>query len=1071
MAVVTITEPPPPTPEPFEEPGPEFAPPPPPPKIVEPTYPKDVKPDVVGGQVATVKGAEVYIPGSTMYEMGFRTEQESLDAQSRGVAFGPHAGKSVPTGSVIVPDTISGRKTALRVTPHDIGIYGAVAPHLLTKRKLAQQWAASIVKGKQVLIPAKEAQRISLLKGKAQFKARVAVGLIPPGSFYISRTEYIPASVMADMRRTTPELHKILTTQGYQPFVRAVEKHNREVKEFEKKHIKLADDKFMLIADFNALPEADRTIALREGFGALNRRYVANQAAIAKLNPYTDKEGFIDASKYLRDNPKEVQTLRDAGLESKDIKEAIKFNLQPFVATTSLEGWWQNITKAGGDKLNIVEFQSFLRKHPELAEQGRKVALAPVPKPKKPTMTLSNYIAGFMTVRGVPPPIMPGVAFNREQLQMRDLALAEYGRLYGDKTALKEVGIVYAEVTVPGVYVARNWTTLATKDKVINIAIDVASVALCLGVFKVIGVAARQLTGVTKVAKIATKAGKAGKELDDARRAFATVQRVGKIKVGSPLWVKQANRVAQLQTKSMKADKLFLQQLEKIDSLSPRQLLNLEKRSGLKGIAKAIKDIGKAQGNLDKAWKKLSKLKFNPNAKTPRQIAANNRYLKAQANVQTAQVRLQAALGRAGSTLKPRYTPSPPAAEFKGYGMEWKAGTPAPKADASSPTTVEAIESFLARTREVTPTGREPWYVQRAGVAVAEKPKVEPKVAAASLKLKAIYKKAKAKPTPKPKVPEVKPSAFPGIKAVVKATPRVAPTAIPAEAFGRMTADQLAKHYRENTDMAVNAVARTIEEHLEALKGVEKLTHFSREGIKELTRAGIMEFTRAQQANLTAAATRAAVQNVVRSQAAAKPGIATQAKIGTSVLVKAATSAIVSPKPRVIVKPVVKPKPVKKPVPVPLVLLPGASDKTKRKAIKDAKGAIAWRHGELHGKDVWHVGLYPYTSDEHWGTVLGKKPAGATIVKGPGSAKQTIKLLYGKAPPRKITGDIGFFDWRIKPVGVRKVDIEFEPDPKMETTGDITIGRRAPPITERRPALSNSGKGFRITPRTPALRR
>ena len=1070
VPIVEERDVPPPPPVPPEE---RDVPPPPPvpPKIIEPTYPKAVKPDKPGGQVATVKGAEVYIPGSTMYEMGFRTNQEYLDAQQRGVAYGIHPGGKVPKGSVVVEDTISGRKTALRVTPHDVGRYGAVAPHLLTKRKLAKQWVASIVKGKQVLIPAKEAQRISLLKGKAQFEARVAAGLVPTGSFYISATEYIPASVMADMRRDAPDLHKILVTQGYQPFVRAIEKHNKEVKEFEKTHIKLADDKFMLIKDFNALSEAERTIGLQEGFGALNRQYEANVAAIAKLKPYTDNEGFIDASKYLRDNPTEVQTLRDAGLESKDIKEAIKFNFQPFVATTGLEEWWQKITKAGGDKLNIVEFQNFLRKHPELAAEGRRIALTPVPKPKKPTMTLSNYIAGFMTVRGVPPPVMPGVAFNREQLQMRDLALAEYARLYGDKTALREVGLVYAEVTVPGVYTARNWTTLSTKDKVINIAIDVASVALCLGVFKVVGIAARQLTGVTKVARVATKAGKAGNALKEANRAFATVQKVGRIKVGSPMWVKQANRVAQLQTKSMKADKLFLQQLEKIDSLSPRQLLTLEKQSGLKGLAKAIKDIGKAQSTLDKAWKKLGKLKFNPNAKTLQQIAANNRYLKALASVETAQVRLQSALGRAGSTLKPRYTPSPPAAEFKGYGMQWKAGKPAPKADASSPTTVEAIESYLARGREVTPTGQEIWYAKRAGVAVAEKPKVKPEVAAATLKLKAIYKKAKAKPTPKPKVPEVKPSAFPGIKAVVKAAPKVAPTAIPAEAFGRMTADQIAKYYSENTEGAVDAIAKTIQEHLEALKGAEKLSPFSREGIREITKAGIMEFIRAQQANLTAAETRAAVLNVVRSQAAAKPALATQAKIGTKVLVKAATSAIVKPKPRVIVKPVIKPK-LK---PVPVVLLPGASDKEKRTAIKDAKGAIAFNMGEVGAKParkrVWHTLIHPWRPEDYV-TVIGKAPAGATVlVEGENSAYRTAQLLYGKSPSRKISMDIGFMDVDIDARG-RKIDLKFTPDPKGLTIGDITVGllKASPAITERSPRLSGRGM-LRITPKRPRLRR
>ena len=102
---------------------------------------------------------------------------------------------------------------------------------------------------------------------------------------------------------------------------------------------------------------------------------------------------------------------------------------------------------------------------------------------------------------------------------------------------------------------------------------------------------------------------------------------------------------------------------------------------------------------------------------------------------------------------------------------------------------------------------------------------------------------------------------------------------------------------------------------------------------------------------------------------------------------------------------------------------------------------------------------------------MGRKPANATIVEGPGSAYQTIKLLYGKPPSKKVTGDIGFFDFSIEPKDGRKVGIGFTPDPKMETTGDITIGRRPLPITERRPILTGRGKFLRITPKTPRLRR
>lgn len=175
------------------------------------------------------------------------------------------------------------------------------------------------------------------------------------------------------------------------------------------------------------------------------------------------------------------------------------------------------------------------------------------------------------------------------------------------------------------------------------------------------------------------------------------------------------------------------------------------------------------------------------------------------------------------------------------------------------------------------------------------------------------------------------------------------------------------------------------------------------------------------------------------------------------------------PKPAPKPEPVPEPPPVPKPVPVPLLPKP-KTDKKKRERIKKSKGAIAWRHGELHGKDVFHVGLYPYTRQKDYLTVVGKKPEGATVVKGPGSARQSIKLLYGKSPPKTVKGDIGFFDFRITPTGPKLVDIDFVPDPKMQTTGDVRIGSPQPSITERPAGLGRS-KSPRITPKTPRLRR
>jgi hypothetical protein len=149
----------------------------------------------------------------------------------------------------------------------------------------------------------------------------------------------------------------------------------------------------------------------------------------------------------------------------------------------------------------------------------------------------------------------------------------------------------------------------------------------------------------------------------------------------------------------------------------------------------------------------------------------------------------------------------------------------------------------------------------------------------------------------------------------------------------------------------------------------------------------------------------------------------------------------------------------------------GKTDKQKRKIIRKADGAITWRHGELRGKDVWQVGVFPYNRKENWLTVLGRKPANATLADGPGSAFQTIKLLHGKPPPRKVRADLGIFDVGLEARGRKGVDIRFKPDPKQETTGDFSIGRlKETQITERKPRLSGRGN-MRITPKRPKLRR
>jgi len=615
------------------------------------------------------------------------------------------------------------------------------------------------------------------------------------------------------------------------------------------------------------------------------------------------------------------------------------------------------------------------------------------------------------------------------------------------KRQWKELPIELADLVVPGLYVARNWTTLETKDKVINIGIDVAAILLSLGLFKLTGAAVRTLSGTTKTMKIAAKAGKVGRQLDDATKTFAQVQKVSKLKVGSRTWVKHTNKIERLQRQSMKADRLFLEQLERLQSISPRHLAKLEQLSGLKGIKGSIQDITKAQRQLSKAWSRVNKLKFNPKAKTPKEIAANNRYLKALAKAEKAQVNLQGALQKAGSILKPRYSYPPSPAEFKGYGIELAKGEPSPKIDASNPDTFKAIESWLARSRETQRTGAEPWVAQTK---VAIKPKLEPK-GKHRLITKAIYREAKAKPSPKPAVPKVKASVFPGIKAVKKVTTRKPAKALPLEALGRMTAAQIAKYYGSPEREVIDAIANTTIKQLEQAKTIDKLSATEQQQIKTIVNQSIRAIDKAGEEGRPYKVTELITSPSPIEIALIKDVVEEQAKqhIKPVAAVEAITEAIVTTVTEIPVKDIPK---LKLPAPrtprIPLKI-PQPTDRDKRRLISKSKGAITFKMGQVGKRDVWYTYMSPYEKPEDKLIVVGRSPVGALVVRGPGSAIRTAQLLYGKTIRRKIMDDVGFMDAIMEPISDKKgIKLSFKPDPLGKTTGDFGISKRATLETE-----------------------
>jgi len=143
-------------------------------------------------------------------------------------------------------------------------------------------------------------------------------------------------------------------------------------------------------------------------------------------------------------------------------------------------------------------------------------------------------------------------------------------------------------------------------------------------------------------------------------------------------------------------------------------------------------------------------------------------------------------------------------------------------------------------------------------------------------------------------------------------------------------------------------------------------------------------------------------------------------------------------------------EPTKKKIKLPSL---GGSDKDKRKFIQRADGAIGWRQGELHGKDRWDVITNIYKlGQEQYVIVMGDKPKGATMVKGPGSAFKTAQLLYGKKQLARtaVIDQPGLFTTRLDPLTGKRIRISFEHDANISKRGTVfPLGRRnnAPRMT------------------------
>lgn len=132
--------------------------------------------------------------------------------------------------------------------------------------------------------------------------------------------------------------------------------------------------------------------------------------------------------------------------------------------------------------------------------------------------------------------------------------------------------------------------------------------------------------------------------------------------------------------------------------------------------------------------------------------------------------------------------------------------------------------------------------------------------------------------------------------------------------------------------------------------------------------------------------------------------------------------------------------PPRTPPPVTPVAV-GTVEKELRRQVSETGRAIAWRQGMLQGKDQWYMITRGKDGEYSIHRLLGRKPSGAMLVRGPDSAYKTAKLLFGDTLSKKLTIDMGIQDIALEPIsGSKGVKLSYKPDPRITTTSDLRIG-------------------------------
>lgn len=816
-----------------------------------------------------------------------------------------------------------------------------------------------------------------------------------------------------------------------------------------KDNVQLSDGQWMPKESFNDLPENYQKIAKEQGYDALktaidnDRKKYENAAA--KLNDYEVMAPLpkgmagpptpvgTDIAKYLRNNPGDEQTLLDAGFSKEDIDEAKDYNNRD---------------------MGLAEFKNQYFKDKNLDV-------------KLPAFNDPDYDKKMDAV-----------------LKANDDATEKWKAKYGksEKDIVKEAGISVAEFVVPGVYVARNWNKLSGGEKALNIALDVLSVVPAAGAV---------VKGAATGAKTVSTAGRTARLVAGVKGAGQAVATEVRAPIDMIIHPIETAKSSVKSVRSLAENVLHPKKIPEAVITTSEGTVRLRVTEATTAKeAKAIRDsLTDLAAKGEKPVVEVNGVKYEL-SQSPLMKETGGGLAHA------------TPMGEAfESGIEVAAKPGMPARE---QGL-FVAPEPLPKFTQSSAfgKTGEKPAIIITSTetaKKAVPSGKiyrgtaEMELKYPVGIKIPEpKQKLFTRIGQESTKVEIWLEK----PLSKTQIAKLKVAGLiEDIKAPFKPALTISKD---GKALSSKQINKLAGIIDDtdrDTARALREASRRVSSAGIARTGSIARTVASR-GAEVSGRASAVRTESPRASAVSARESRVGTGRAEGKRATTR--VPTSERTGTRAIERTPdeirqpgrTGTERIPEGRVTVPgrvPVdsteritpdrIIPPDERTPAPSPPTRTPpderinpppkrppetpkrppnkydNMTDTQKRRAIDDANGdAIAWRQGELNGKDVWHVIVTPFEQDNYL-TILGRKPGRATLVRGPGSAVKTAQLLYGKELSKPLTIDIGAFDAHLEPIsGNKGIALTYKPDPHLSTTSDITISKKPGNI-------SNNGKTF-----------